>query len=59
MVPTGAGWAYETSVRLFSRGGHDWSGNLPAVVEAMRMLPVTSVTLDGECTFSGQSARLK
>ena len=55
-VPTGAGWAYEIKhdgfrficrrdgdrVRLFSRGGHDWSRQLPGVVEAMRPLPVTS-----------------
>jgi ATP-dependent DNA ligase len=33
---------------LFSRGGRDWSGQLPAVVEATRALAVTSVTLDGE-----------
>ena len=53
-VPTGAGWAYEIKhdgfrficrrdgerVRLFSRGGHDWSAQLPAVVEAMRAFPV-------------------
>jgi hypothetical protein len=31
-------------VRLFSRGGHDWSAQLPAIVEAMRAFPVTSVT---------------
>src|SRR6516164_7815871 len=71
-VPTGAGWAYEIKhdgfrficqrdgerVRLFSRGGHDWSAQLPAIVEAMRELPVTSVTLDGEgviCRPDGKS----
>jgi bifunctional non-homologous end joining protein LigD len=66
-VPTGAGWAYEIKhdgfrficcrdsdrVRLFSRGGHDWSGQLPAIVEAMRALPVTSATLDGEAVICG------
>jgi ATP-dependent DNA ligase len=66
-VPTGAGWAYEIKhdgfrficrregerVRLFSRGCHDWSGHLPGVVEAMRALPVTSVTLDGEVVICG------
>ena len=60
-VPTGADWAYEIKhdgfrficrregerVRCYSRGGHDWSGSLPAVVEAMRAFPVTSV---GACT---------
>jgi bifunctional non-homologous end joining protein LigD len=71
-VPTGAGWAYEIKhdgfrficrrdrdrVRLFSRGGHDWSVQLPAIVEAMCALPVTSVTLDGEvviCRADGVS----
>jgi bifunctional non-homologous end joining protein LigD len=41
-------------VRLFSRGGHDWSKQLPAVVAAMRALPVTSVTLDGEIVICGR-----
>jgi bifunctional non-homologous end joining protein LigD len=40
-------------VRLFSRSGHDWSAQLPAIVEAMRALPVTSVTLDGEVVICG------
>jgi bifunctional non-homologous end joining protein LigD len=66
-VPTGAGWAYEIKhdgfrficrrdgerVRTFSRGGRDWAGQLAAVVEAMRALPVTSVTLDGEVVICG------
>jgi hypothetical protein len=66
-VPTGADWAYEIKhdgfrficrregerVRCYSRGGHDWSSSLPAVVEAMRALPVTSVTLDGELVICG------
>jgi bifunctional non-homologous end joining protein LigD len=66
-VPTGAGWAYEIKhdgsrficrrdgerVRLFSRGGHDWSAQLPAIAEAMRAFPVTSVTLDGEVVICG------
>jgi hypothetical protein len=40
-------------VRLFSRGGHDWSGQLPAIVEAMRSLPVRSVIIDGEVVICG------
>ena len=66
-VPTGAQWAPEIKhdgfrficcrdgdrVRLFSRGGHDWSAQLPAIVEAMRAFPVTSVTLDGEGVICG------
>jgi bifunctional non-homologous end joining protein LigD len=71
-VPTGAGWAYEIKhdgfrficrrdgdhVRLFSRGGHDWSAQLPAIVEAIRGFPVTSVTLDGEGVICGADACL-
>jgi ATP-dependent DNA ligase len=66
-VPTGAGWAYEIKhdgfrficrrdgdrVRLFSRNGHDWSAQLPAIVQAMRAFPVTLVTLDGEVVICG------
>jgi ATP-dependent DNA ligase len=66
-VPAGDGWAYEIKhdgfrficrrdgdrVRAFSRGGHDWSAQLPAIVEAMRAFPVTSVTLDGEVVICG------
>jgi bifunctional non-homologous end joining protein LigD len=72
-VPTGAGWAYEIKhdgfrficrrdgerVRLFSRGGHDWSTQLPAIVEAMRTLPVTSVALDGEVVICGVSSKFR
>jgi bifunctional non-homologous end joining protein LigD len=66
-VPAGTGWAYEIQTRriplhLQTRrrpcagvltGGHDWSAQLPAVTEAMRALPVTSVTLDGEVVICG------
>jgi ATP-dependent DNA ligase len=70
-VPTGAGWAYEIKhdgfrficgrdgdrVRLFSRGGHDWAKQLPAITVAMRALPVTSVTLDGEVVICGPDGK--
>jgi ATP-dependent DNA ligase len=66
-VPTGAGWAYEIKhdgfrficrrererVRLYSRGGREWSTQLPAIAEGMRALPVRSVTLDGEVVICG------
>jgi bifunctional non-homologous end joining protein LigD len=66
-VPSGRGWAYEIKhdgfrficrrdgdrVRLYSRGGHDWSRQLPAIVEAMRALPIRSATLDGEVVICG------
>ena len=40
-------------MRCYSRGGHDWSAQLPAIVEALRAFPVTSVTLDGEVVICG------
>jgi ATP-dependent DNA ligase len=43
-------------VRLFSRGGHDWTAQLPAIVAAMGALPVTSVTLDDEVGSAGRMA---
>ncbi len=64
-VPTGPQWAFEIKhdgfrficlrdgkrVRAFTRGGHDWRGQLPAVTEAMRALPIRSATLDGEAVI--------
>jgi bifunctional non-homologous end joining protein LigD len=61
-VPNGPGWAFEVKhdgfrfiarrdgdrVRVLSRHGKDWSDKVPAIVEAMRALPVKSATLDGE-----------
>ena len=58
-VPTGRQWAYEIKhdgfrflavrqgirVRVFSRGGHDWSKQLRAIVEALLALPARSVVL--------------
>jgi ATP-dependent DNA ligase len=43
----------------FSRGGHDWSEQLPAIVEAMRAFPVTSVTLDGEVVIGGADGAMQ
>jgi bifunctional non-homologous end joining protein LigD len=43
-------------VRLFSRGGHDWSRQLPAIVEAVRALPISSATLGGEVVICGRDA---
>jgi bifunctional non-homologous end joining protein LigD len=72
IVPTGSQWAYEIKhdgfrflavregkrVRVYSRGGHDWSKQLPAIAEAMQALPVRSAVLDGEgviCDPDGKS----
>jgi ATP-dependent DNA ligase len=35
-------------VRVFSSRGNDCTERVPAIAEALRALPVTSVTLDGE-----------
>jgi ATP-dependent DNA ligase len=45
-------------VRVFSRTGHDWSAQLPAIVAALQALPVRSVIIDGEgviCSTDGRS----
>jgi bifunctional non-homologous end joining protein LigD len=61
-VPDGQRWAYEIKhdgyrfvcrrdgdrVRVFSRQGKNWSHKVPAIVEAMLALPVSSATIDGE-----------
>jgi bifunctional non-homologous end joining protein LigD len=66
-APTGPQWAYEIKhdgfrfichrdgvrVRVFSRTGHDWSAQLPAIAAALRTLPVRSVILDGEGVICG------
>jgi ATP-dependent DNA ligase len=66
-VPAGPGWAFEIKhdgfrflgvcqrkqVRIYSRGGHDWSERLPAIVAALLALPVRSVVLDGEGVICG------
>jgi ATP-dependent DNA ligase len=70
-VPTGPQWAYEIKhdgfrflavrqrkqVRIYSRGGHDWSERLPGITEAMRTLPVRSVVLDGEGVICGTDGK--
>jgi bifunctional non-homologous end joining protein LigD len=61
-VPNGPRWAFEIKhdgfrfvarrdgdrVRVFSRNAKDWTDKVPAIVDAMLALPVTSATLDGE-----------
>jgi bifunctional non-homologous end joining protein LigD len=66
-VPTGRQWAFEIKhdgfrflavrkgkhVRIYSRGGHNWSKQLPAIAEALLALPARSVVLDGEGVIWG------
>jgi bifunctional non-homologous end joining protein LigD len=61
-VPSGPKWAYEIKhdgfrficrregdrVRVFSRGGYDWTDRVPLIAKALAALRVRSVTLDGE-----------
>jgi bifunctional non-homologous end joining protein LigD len=61
-VPSGPKWAYEIKhdgfrficrregdrVRVFSRGGYDWTDRVPLNAQALAKLRVKSVTLDGE-----------
>jgi bifunctional non-homologous end joining protein LigD len=70
-VPTGPQWAYEIKhdgfrflavrqskqVRVYSRGGHDWSERLPAITAALLALPVRSVVLDGEGVICGPDGK--
>ena len=70
-VPTGPQWTYEIKhdgfrflavrqgkqVRVYSRGGHDWSKQLPAITEALLALPVRSVALDGEGVICGADGK--
>ena len=70
-VPTGSQWAFEIKhdgfrflavrqgkqVRIYSRGGHDWSERLPAIANALLDLPVRSVMLDGEGVICGSDGK--
>jgi bifunctional non-homologous end joining protein LigD len=61
-VPSGPQWVHEIKhdgfrficrrdgdqVRVFSRRGHDWTGRVPRIAEALGKLRVKSVTIDGE-----------
>ena len=58
-VPTGPEWAYEIKHdgfrflalrqtkrgRVYSRGGHDWSKQLPTIADALQALPVASAPI--------------
>jgi bifunctional non-homologous end joining protein LigD len=70
-VPTGPQWAYEIKhdgfrflavrqrkqVRIYSRGGHDWSKQLPAIADALQALAARSVVLDGEGVICGRDGK--
>jgi bifunctional non-homologous end joining protein LigD len=39
---------YDKKVRLFTRGGFDWTNRYPRIVEAVSKLRVNSLVMDGE-----------
>jgi bifunctional non-homologous end joining protein LigD len=67
--PTGADWLHEikhdgfrimalqdtAGVRLFTRGGHDFTARFPLIVAAVTALPVRSCFIDGEAIVSDES----
>jgi len=67
-VPTAGDWIYEVKFDgyriltrfangqpvLFSRRGHDWSAKMPALVEQLRTLGITSAWFDGEIVVTGK-----
>ncbi|MBN8508561.1 MAG: DNA ligase D [Burkholderiales bacterium] len=66
-APTSGDWSWEIkldgyrllaridgdAVRLFTRGGHDWSAKMPALVRALRGLRLKTAWLDGEIVVLG------
>ncbi len=61
-IPIGELWVHEIKhdgcrlisrrdgdrIRLFTRRGNDWTKRLPHLADALRSMPVSSVTVDGE-----------
>ncbi len=68
-APTSGAWAYEIKldgyrvmariddgkVKLITRGGHDWSAKMPALVKAVQSLKLESAWLDGEIVVIGKN----
>jgi bifunctional non-homologous end joining protein LigD len=68
-APTSGAWIWEIKldgyrlmariegdqVQLKTRGGHDWSARMPALVAALRSLKLTSTWLDGEIVVMGKN----
>jgi bifunctional non-homologous end joining protein LigD len=66
-APTSGAWSWEIKfdgyrlmarieagqVRLITRGGHDWSAKMPALVKALQGLKLGSAWLDGEIVVLG------
>ncbi len=68
-APTSGAWSWEIKldgyrlmariedgqVRLITRGGHDWSAKMPALVKALQSLKLKSAWLDGEIVVLGKN----
>jgi bifunctional non-homologous end joining protein LigD len=68
VAPTSGAWLYEikldgyrlmaridgATVKLITRGGHDWSAKMPHVVKALRGLQLGTAWLDGEIVVLGE-----
>jgi bifunctional non-homologous end joining protein LigD len=68
-APTSPDWSWEIKldgyrlmarvdgddVRLITRGGHDWSAKMPALVKAVHGLGLHSAWLDGEIVVMGEA----
>jgi bifunctional non-homologous end joining protein LigD len=68
-APTSGAWSWEIKldgyrlmariedgeVRLITRGGHDWSKKMPALLEALKGLKLKSTWLDGEIVVLGKN----
>jgi ATP-dependent DNA ligase len=66
-APTGQQWIHEIKhdgyrvivrkadkrVRIFTRRRFDWSDKFPVIMEAVRRLRLSSVTIDGEAVYCG------
>ncbi|ARM12155.1 MULTISPECIES: non-homologous end-joining DNA ligase [Rhizobium] len=69
--PKGRQWAFEvkwdgyrlaihiepSSVRILTRGGHDWTDRFPAIAAEARRLPVATAILDGEAVVFDEQGR--
>src|SRR4051794_24899179 len=47
----------EDRVRLFTRGGYDWTDRYPRIVQAVRKLRVNSFVIDGEAVICDRKGR--
>ena len=68
-APTSGAWSWEIKldgyrlmarieggqVRLITRGGHDWSARMPALLQALQSLQLQASWLDGEIVVMGKA----